>query len=256
MNRRFNFTGRKRIALEHVNITVKDGGSDGIATFDAEFEFDDLELPPNAPVMIEAFRGSNINRYAWGTVGQLTPPDDRSLINMQDNPSFRIKVVAPDRSGILLAMASRITPHREERRGSLVWLNTSIDLGKEVWRLDFGDGNPTLYVNASIEGIGKAASSDRAFQSLVFPEVLRAMLTQAVIVDEADPDDDGGDWLGLMTFVRGFHNEPLPPRLTVVGENDDRRSEDAVRWINDAVRAFTQKNFPASDFYAGTLQER
>ena len=257
MNRRFNFTGRKRIGQEHINIELNDGGPSGVAMFDAVFELGDLELPPDARVMVEAFRGSSINRYTWGTVGRLTPPEDRRLTHMQNNPSFRIKVVAPDNSGMLLAMADHIRPHREERRGSLVWLDTSNDLGKEVWRLDFGDGsNPTLYLNASIEGIGREARSNRAFQSLVFPEVLRAMLTQA-IADDADTDEDGGQWHALMLFVGSFHDVPIPPKSDSENgseEGDERSSADVTRWINDAVRAFTQKNFPASDIFAQTLE--
>lgn len=253
MNRRFNFTERKRILQEHINIRLNEGKAGEIATFDAEFELSDLELAPDAPVMVEAYRGPITNRYPWGTVGQPAPPEDRRLTDMQDNPLFRVKVVAADQTGILLAMANRIHPHREERHSSLVRLNMSNDLGKEVWRLDFGDGNPTLYLNSSIVGISMVARNNREFQSLVFPEVLRTMLTHAIAQD-AEPDADDGDWVPLMTFVRSFHDEALPPR--VVGEEVDERSTENMRWINNAVRAFTQKNFPASDFFAETLQGR
>lgn len=255
MNRRFNFTGRQRIEQTDIMVTLHAESNGDAATFDAELDLTGLDLPDDAQLMIEASRGASILRFPWGTVGQPIPPSDRRLMDMQNNPSFRIKVLAGDGSGVLLALANHVRPHREEHHGSLVWLDTSDDLGKEVWRLDFGnDDNPTLYLNERVSGIGKAVRNDRAFQSLVFPEVLRAMLTRAISVDGAAFDDDGEKWQPLLLFVRSFHDESLPIRGEDVDGEGDGNQGGVIRWIDDAVKAFTQKNFPASDFYAETLE--
>ncbi|MYC32140.1 MAG: hypothetical protein F4X64_03055 [Chloroflexi bacterium] len=249
MIRRFNFTERKRIEEERVQIEVLDSRSVGPSSFIATLNFDGMELPPDAPVTIEAYRGRAAIRFRWGTVGMPRPPLDRLLANMPDNPSFRVKVVAPDGSGTLLAMANRIRPKREEHHGSLIWLEARDDLGKEVWNLDFGEGNPTLRINKDIPGIESAVQGDNAFRGLVMPEVLRAVLVRALIVDDEDMED-AGDWNDLLAFVRSFHDTPL-----VTNSGDDEHSV-RMTWIDAAVAAFTQKHFRASDLYAAALRGR
>ena len=170
---------------------------------------------------------------------------------MPVNPSFRVKAVAADGSGMLLAMANRVRPHREERSGSLVWLQGE-DLGREVWRLSFaGTGAPTLLVNDNISGIGDAVRNDKAFRALVMPEVLRAMLVRALLVEDYGLDDDEGDWSELVGFVRSFHDEPLG--VSESDSDEDARKE-RTEWIDRAVGAFTQHLFHAGDMYAGTLR--
>ena len=258
MKKRFNFTGRKRIEQAHATIRVDNDESGGNTTFEADFDFHDLDLPPDAFVIVEASRGTRIQRFAWGTFGDLKPPDDRRLFDVGGNPNFRIKAVAADGSGRLLALAQQLHPHRDKKRGALVWLDVSDDLGKEVWRVDFGEGNPTLLLNNSVPGIINAARHNRAFQSLVFPEVLRAILAHAITADNADfdgadPNDDGEKWQRFGRFVRSFYQENLPA-MTSGESGAERGAEEVKRWIDEAVKAFTQNNFAASDFYAETLE--
>ena len=249
MIRRFNFTERKRIDQQRVAVRIEERDDGAPPSFTAELHLGEMELPPAAEVIIEAYSGRSVIRFPWGTVSALAPPLDRRLVDMPVNPSFRVKVVAPDGSGVLLALANRVRPHREEQQGSFVWLKGE-DLGKEVWRLQFaGTGAPTLLVNENIHGIGEAVLRDNAFRGLVMPEVLRAMLTRALIVEDYAPDDEGGDWNELMQFVRGLHPEPF---------RSDGGDERQVRmdWIDSAVAAFTRRHFPASDFYQNALSQR
>lgn len=250
--RRFNYTQRKRIEQEHVTVHLKEAPEGHAATFDAELDLAELELPSNAKVLVEAYRGRAVARYEWGIVGNLRPPSDRFLTELPSNPQFRVKVVAPDESGTLLAMANRIKPQREEHHGSFVWMELSDDLGKEVWRLDFGDGNPTLKLNRAIDGIGNAAQRDKAFQALVMPEVLRALLVEAIILGGAELDDDAGEWADVMGFVRSFWDDPLPP----ISEDVSDHRQELRTWIDDAVKAFTQGHFEVSNLYTSSLEQR
>ncbi len=251
MIRRFNFTERKRIEQERVEIALTETADGGPASFNAKINFDGMELPSDAPVTIEAYRGRMAMRFPWGAAGALTPPLDRRLVGVPDNPSFRVKVVAADGSGALLAMANRIRPRKEESNGSLLWLKPSDALGKEVWRLQFGDGNPTLLINQNVPGLDAAVRNDGAFRGLVLPEAMRAVLVRALIVDEADIEDDGGDWREWLRFARSFHDEPLLPSE----DGDDDRAA-RMTWIDMAVAAFTQKHFRASDVYEAALGRR
>ena len=255
MLKRFNFTKRKRIEKERIVIELIEPSDDGATSFDAtRLDLDGKGLPPDAPVTIEAYRGRSAMRFPWGQVGALSPPAERRLVNVPDNPSFRVKVVAADGSGALLALANRVRPYRKEHHGALVWLNDRVDLGKEVWRLDFGNGNPTLQINRAIAGIGAAVQKDGAFRGLVMPEVLRAVLVRAIIIDDADPEDEEGEWTEMMGFVRSFYDEPLPPD----SGDGDRREHDKERmaWIDEAVKAFAWREFPASDFYAAAIERQ
>lgn len=241
MIRRFNFTERKRIEKERVGIEVVTDP----ASFKVDLNLADLNLPLQAPVIIEAYRGRSAARFAWGTVEAPAPVEGAVLEGMPENLSFNVKVVAPDGSGRLLAMARQIRPHQEKQHGSLVWLERK-DLDKEVWRVDFGDGNPTLLINSRVEGIEDAVRRDDAFRSLVMPQVLRLVLTHAIIVQGANLDEDD-NWADLLEFVHTFYREPLE------AEDAEGNQEIRERWIEGAVAAFTRTRFPASDAYARAL---
>ena len=252
MIRRFNYTDRKRITHDLVEIRIKEPEADGPASFTANLRLNDLELPPTAPVTIEAYRGRAAARFRWGSVGEPNPPPDRRLLNLPDAPLFRVKVSDPDGSGKLLAMANHIRPRPEERKSSLIALTVDQNLGKEVWRVHFGDGDnePTLYVNGAIQGIQHAVLHDGAFRALVMPEVLRVVLVNALIVQDIDMEDDGAQWGPLLGFARSLHNE-----LPTASEEDLERPA-RMKWIDEVISAFTKKLFQASDLYASVLGGR
>lgn len=159
--------------------------------------------------------------------------------------------MALDESERLLALADRVQPRRSNRRESLLWLQEA-DLGGEVWQLDFGDAgdNPTLLVNNSIPGISAAVRQDNAFRGLVIPEVLRAILTRAFIVDGVAPDDtDDGPWSKWAAFVRDFYADEHPAAPDSESDNSEM-----AQWIDGAVAAFANLRFDARSMYAATVR--
>ena len=188
-------------------------------------------------------------RFDWGTVANSTPPQDCSLTEIPSNPVFRVMVLAPDGSGRLLALADRVKPKRGSVQESLLWLQEE-DLGKEVWRLDFGDGNPTMLVNRNIPGISSAVREDDSFRSLVIPEALRAILTRALVVEDYDVEDDEGSWSEWIGFVRNFYDEEVP------STSDDEDAAEKMEWIEGAVEAFTEQRFHASEQYAAIRSQQ
>ena len=250
MIRRFNYTQRKRIERERIEIEIDDLDDAVPPSFTAMLDLDPLKLPHNAPLIIEAKRSRSSIRFDWGTVGNPTPPSNRSLQNVPTNPTFRVIVVDPDGSGRLLALADNIRPQRAGAGPeSLLWLEET-ELGKEVWRLDYGEHeNPTMLVNKNIAGISEAVRNDDAFRALVIPEVLRSILTRAVIVDECEPDDDASLWNDWLNFVGDFYDVTLPSLSNI----HDPDSADRMDWIENAVEAFATDRFPASEKYSRTL---
>lgn len=246
MIRRFNYTQRKRIEQERITIDMSPPEDGGHQAFSPQLDLNGLDLPPDAQVMIEAYRGRAVARYDWGPAGNLRPDGSFTLTDMPENLLFRIKVVEKDTS-ILLAMADRVRPHHEEQRGSMVWVQ-QIELENEVWRLDFEEsGNPTLQINKNINGLDLG---DKAFRALVMPQVFRQVLLRALIVDGAEEEDEEGHWAEFLGFASGLHGE-FPPRA------DDPPGDSSARlkWIEDAVSAFTRKHYSASDDYEAALRQ-
>ena len=245
MIRRFNYTQRRRIQQERISIELYEADENGTLAFSAELNLTSMGLPPDAPVFIIANRGSTAMRFDWGTVANPSRSQDCRLTDIPSNPSFRVMALAPDGSGRLLALAERIKPKRGESDASLLWLQEE-DLGKEVWRLDFADANPTMLVNKNIPRISATVREDDTFRALIIPEVLRSILTRALIVEEYDLDDGEGSWSEWIGFVRSFYDVEFP---TASDDSDDTTK---AEWIEGAVEAFAAQRFHASDQYATT----
>ncbi len=252
MIRRFNYTQRKRIEESMVSVEIQDADEDEDPQFIAKVDLSRLDLPPDAPIVIEAKRERSSRRFDWGTAGSPMPPTDCYLTSMPKAPKFRIMALDPDGSRRILALADNIKPSYAGADGtkSLLHLEEK-DLDKEVWRVDFGGGNdtPIMQVNKNIPGISAVVREDGAFRALVIPETLRLILTQALIIDEFDPSDGEGDWAHWIGFVRDFYDAEMP----VLSLNDEQTKTDMKEWIDGAVSTFSNERFHPSDRYLAAV---
>ena len=252
--RRLNFTQRHSISQQMAAIVLHNP-ENGLAhpTFDVELDLSPLNLPPDALIRIEAHRGRSSMRFDWGSVSRLAPPLDRSLHSVPFPPRFRVMALDADGSGRLLALGDKLTPRWQDERSSLLEVEFT-DLGMEVWRLKFDEngGNPVLEVNKEIENINYAVRHDDAFRSLILPEILRSVLTRALLVECENPDDgeDGSNWSPWMRYTRGFYHEDFPR----MSDHDDLDTTAIVGWIEGAVAAFTENQFRARTFYEGVMR--
>ena len=252
MIREFNYTERKDIQSRHIQIELFHPEGENPASFNATLNLADLQLPDDALVVLEAERGSVSKRFEWGRAGNLCPPENRELNEVPFPPKFRVMALAVEDSRQILALNNNVKPKWDRATTSdareLVHVQEE-DLGEEVWRLDFGssDDIPVLKVNRNIDGMSNAVRTDKAFRSLVLPEVMRAILTHMVLVERADPDDTQRIWYDWFGFVGQFHAEKCPNLLEV---NDEDEQAEAKQWINDAVAVFAQTRFNAGKLYA------
>ena len=253
--RRLNFTQRRKITQQMVSVVLHQAHEDSEPpTFDLHLDLSSLNLPNDSLLRVEAYRNRGSMRFDWGTTGQPTPPSDRRLHGVPFPPRFRVMALTPDGSGSLLALGDRLTPRWQDQRSSLLEVEFK-DLGMEVWRLRFDEngGNPVLEVNKEIEDINHAVRHDESFRSLVLPEVLRAILTRALLVEQENPDDvdEGNNWHPWMRCVRDFFRDEFP-QMT----DDPYLNRTAIAgWIDEAVSAFTEKRFRAKSFYEGVLRK-
>lgn len=243
MIRRFNYTGRRKIARSRIRVRVSEDA--GRRRFDAELTLEGMGLPDEAHLFVEAYYRAAYQRFAFGTVADPRPPADRWLIGIPvRNPLFRVKVVRVD-GGLarILAAADKIVPEEsdrgEEARQSLLPVEYQ-DLGDRVWALDLESDWPRLLLNSRFEGIREAARSGPEFLTLVYPEVFRAVLARALNEGRFDPDCDDDDWGTLwLRFACWELGRPRPP------EESGAEAED---WIEEAVNAFCARSQVTSHF--------
>lgn len=235
MIRKLNYTGRKKIRRSQVHIEIV-ADENGSRFFNLRFRLEDLTLPSNARVYIEAYHRAGYRRFDCGTIGNPKRPKDRRLdaIPKSAAPLFRIKVV--DRTGThgrILASLDKIRPEGLESApaGSRSLLFVEYEtLGNRIWSIDLDGDWPVLKLNRNAEEIGLFAGSDPAFLSLVYPEVLRQILHRIVFEDQhTDPDCDD-DWPSLWL--------KLACNLPGVGTPPPHRKSDQQVWIDSAVEAF------------------
>ncbi|MBW1947253.1 MAG: hypothetical protein JRI33_04875 [Deltaproteobacteria bacterium] len=238
VQRRLNYTGRKKIRKSDINIMLVE--QDGKPPrFEASLKLSGLELPGNAPVFIEAYQSEIIERFQCGTVENPRLPGDTTLWSLDDTRPvrFRIKVVDPSGdNGRLLAAAFGITPRGDEPenegRESLVKIQPA-DLGNTPYRLEFPDGRLVqLTVNLRIPYAKDRFSQDPVFQTLIFPAIIRETLYRIFLEgDFGDEDSWQGRWMNFAKRLHGDESEP-----------DSENPEEVDSWIEDVVRAFSQKH--------------
>jgi hypothetical protein len=243
MIRKFNYTGRKRIARSRVRIEIT-SRKNGVASFEASIDLSGLKLPKNAEVFIEAYRRAFFKRFAFGTVSEIRSPQIRSLGDLDPRAlaMFRIKVVEPSGKGRILAVADKIIPRRaeDEPTDKICLLPVDfIDLGQSIWRLDLAGDWPSLQLNTRIEDIREIARSDARFLSLVYPEVVRQVFHKIVVEeDHTDPQTDPDDWMSQwLSFASLLGVKQLPP-----SGGSEPILQDKLKWIDDTVEAFCSSN--------------
>lgn len=237
MKRSLNYTGRKRIALSDVAVVVT--GKDGAAAFDAILDLAKYKFPANARVYVEAYRQMEWMRFDFGSAAGIHPPADRQL-NRFESPEgvlFRIRVVSPDGtpSGRLVAEADRVTvrmPHTPKGRRTLLPLAPATLQG-ELFRLDTSGEQPVLLVERELGGDWQAAAASPAFESLVYPQVLRSLLSELLKDGWPDMEEDSDGWQAgwalLLESLPGFSDPP----------EDENEYAD---WIDTVVEAFCRNH--------------
>lgn len=261
MKRRINHTGRKRIEREHIMIELRPAEGNEAPIFDlTRLDLSDYEFPADALVRVEAARSNAAQRWDFGTVGSIAPPSDgeRRITEVDAAAPFRVFVVAGDDSGRLLGHARNIRAVQPVE--SLLHLKESDQLGAEIWRVEFHEvGQPELLINKNIEGISGIVTDDASFYALVIPDVLRAVLTQIVMIDPQERDDDGGGWhIDWLKLAEKYAPEGRkePPALHGIHDADDDWREEARAWIDGVVGSFAERVLRAADSYEAAVKRR
>lgn len=239
MKRTINFTGRKKIPQKAVSIRILQD-----RTFEPTWDgLSEIGMPNTATVYVEAFASGSVEveRHHLGTVG--TPDlslSNRELKNLPDEAvAFNFKVV--DETGRLLGIAENITPiGKNEEGGQQPLLPVDpTDLGDQVWSVKFGNNRPWLQINNLIPNIMNLIKTDKGFFSLVYPAVIRQIMTHLLFVEDVPdcgPEADSSDWkvLWLRWGAHLLPDEDVP--------KNDSNEEQKIEWIDNVVRSFCKKH--------------
>jgi len=240
MIRRFNYTDRKRIKNKDVSIALDDGTNP--VSFKACFNLAPYALEPAARVFVEVYRGASFMRFNFGTVESIVPPEDRQLSEIEGGrfSHFRVKVVDDDTRRLLAATATLRPDNPLQNEAEPLLHLHQTDLGNQIWKLNLDGESVVLQLNGRIEGIDRIAKNDQGFRSLVFPAVVREVLTYIIFVrkEEDADDDEESPWSKWLKFVSTFYPEKYPGPCT---EKEEGHEEEFLEWIDGAVEAFCSK---------------
>ena len=244
MIRKFNYTDRKKIPLDYINITLRNESKQ--AFFDAEIKpLDSLDIQDDAILVLEVFDRGSYQRFDFGTVEFPTPPKAYesflSEIQEVDAVSFRLRAIDKSESiGKIVASTISIRVWAEEvseaRKRSLLPVKRG-PIGDAVWLVNFDvpdDGEPELIVNQRFDEIAirEILRTDAYFTSLIYPAVLNEILTEAIIVRGIKMEEDSDGWeRKWLKFVYAFSEVPPLPE----GANHNCCRE----WINEIVSQFS-----------------
>lgn len=237
MKRTFNFTGRRKIDRADISITLRQERS--IWMFDADLRLSTYHFPRAAEIWIEAHRQNLWMQWGWGTVAEIRVPNDRRLLefDVPDGVLFRVRVVQPpgkeqhklvaEADGLSFVKAGEAD---DNRRHLLEPVPDALD--QQLWKLDFESDPPRLLVNKDAQPSWKEMARSPQFIALVYPEVMRRILSRA-LEDWTEEDDEGGwqaDWVCFAKRLGGLGTVP----------SSEQRA-DRENWIEEAVSAFTRK---------------
>ena len=242
MLRTLNFTGRRKIPREAVQVTLRRGAA-GEITFDADLGLEAFGFPNHAQIFVEAFFKTNTERFAWGTIGEMQVPADRRLkrLAQAELARFRLKIVEPANEdfGRLLAVADNITPEGllggEKRRIALFRVNPTDTLTERVWQVSFDSGGPILDLNRGIANI-KERVRDESFMALVFPAIIQRVYQQVFEDGYYDAEDDHDSWQAR--WLR--FGKQLAARAVEV-PLEDVPGPDQEHWVQDVITGWSRR---------------
>lgn len=239
MKRTFNYTGRRSILRKDISVLVRSSGS--VWTFDADLRLAHYKFPHNAEVWVEAHRQNLWMQWAWGTFSAMRVPSNRQLteFDVPDGVIFRVRVVLPpgQESRKLVGEVDGIQPVKageadDRRRPLIVPVPDALD--QELWKLDLTQEPPQLLVNRDAKPSWKELARSPYFIALVYPEVLRRILTKVLIEDDWSDDDEGTDWESdWIHFARNLGGLPAVPTSGL--------EQERAAWIEEATAAFARR---------------
>ena len=181
-------------------------------------------------------------QFPWGSVSAIRPPLNRRLTDLTFRTAFSSACASSShpvrsttsswgkRTGIPFVKVGESTA---ERRPLLKPVPDALD--QLLWKLDIESDPPRLLVNKDAQPTWKEMARSPDFIALVYPEVLRQLLSYTLLIDLWVEDDEDTGWeTDWIRFARNVGGLPAPPPPA------DREGRQG--WIDEAVSAFARRH--------------
>ena len=241
--RTLNYTQRRRLPREEIDVVISTNDLSEYA-FDANLILQRHRLPAEAKIFVEAYRQTHWMRFDFGTVGSVTPPRNRvlSIFDNVDGILFRVRITsAAQPAGLLLAEGDRI-PFRakDEKPKKRIPLLPVVpeDLKDEICKVSYEGSGPELIVNSTL-GNWRGIARDSVVIALIYPLVLRDILSRICFIEDDFDSDDRSDWR-----TRWCRFAELLPGMDTFPDDINERED----WIDRAVAAFSRRNAVVAKF--------
>ena len=232
MTRTMRPTGRRKLKRSEVRFFLNRDHA-GPPTFEANWEIDSKFYPDDSHVYVEASVANTLQRFSFGTLEDIKPPENRSLDKLDLTSSVKFTVYIVDQTetaGRLLASGIFRANDDDIEEGSrpLIAVKT-YDLGQQVWKVDFSQESPELVINQNIPDAIHRIQTDLLFQGLVLPAMLKSILTHILWNEERDDESVEAAWIHIAEEL----GDKLPNTEDPVKLND---------WIDGVVDEFSRKH--------------
>ena len=231
MQRTLNYTQRRRIEQKQAQFSFADKSAE-VPEFDVTFGIDSSHYPDDAALYVEAYHKETRQRFSFGKVSKIVPPQNRKLEQIDLSGAILFRVIIVDetgRHGLLLASGEgfRADAADDEESKSSIFAVVSRPLNQIPWKVDFDTGGPPeLCLNSSIPNAIEKMRTDAVFQSLILPAALKQVLTFYMWNEDSD-SEVSERWL---SFASLFSDKP---------ESND--PAELMDWIEDVVDGFTAR---------------
>ena len=175
-------------------------------------------------------------RIPCGTLGQPVLPNRQALKYFDDPDAIKFRVKVTDTEitpGKLLAELDAIVDPNRASTSSLLPVR-AVDLEQEVFKVDFEDDEPVLYINEKC-GDWKAVAHEPLFISIAYPSIIRMLFYRILSKGDDQSREDNNSWQSQwISLGESLVRKPTPERL----EEDELVLDE---WIDKVAKAFCRK---------------
>ncbi|MBV7596737.1 hypothetical protein [Aeromonas sp. sia0103] len=235
--KRFNYTGRKKILHEDINIRLHGDFSDS-PIVDVAINLSDYNFPQGASVFVEPQYKTRFMRIDLGGVANNVRRNFIELTEFDDalDMSFRIKVVDVS-EGLLLGIAENVQAYSKddqlnENQQSILPVS-SVDLSSYgvLWRVVQDDQKAVLEIEREL-GSREQVVRSLVFKAFILPAAMRQILVK-ILSSEDGWDTTLSDPLELSTRWLLFAQQ--------IGAGLPEQDTDHEQWIDNAVRILANR---------------
>ena len=189
MRKSLNFTGRKEIFPEDIFIEARKEKNELYVTFASDIDLRS-HYPDEAALVLElAAAGVNTHLEAMGTVGKPDYLTNKALKELKEAKSLQVTFRVVDNEGKILGQMHKLSVKLSgdlglEKHG-ILGVAISPEPMKTIWRLDWDEDMPVLYMNRDLDGAIELVQTV-SFQAQVLPEIVKIIAIKQIEMESAD----------------------------------------------------------------------